>query len=118
MSQEAARIRTQLEKAISAALPISGIRVRAALEHVVAELAAVDRNNAPFRTHPEHCGTCGDNGYVPDLTGETGTAACPECSPPSHAPYPSAADAHTDEAETAKEAIRYFRRTTPSEDPT
>jgi hypothetical protein len=27
------------------------------------------------------CGTCCDQGFVPDLTGETGTAQCPECHP-------------------------------------
>jgi hypothetical protein len=27
------------------------------------------------------CGTCCDQGFVPDLTGETGTANCSECNP-------------------------------------
>lgn len=32
------------------------------------------------RTEPD-CTTCDDNGFVPDLTGETGTANCPDCNP-------------------------------------
>jgi hypothetical protein len=73
---------------------IAGRRLRAALKRVCAELD-IDQNNARFRNcpdewQPQHearsrpghcgtcsgarCGTCGGNGYVTDLTGETGTA--------------------------------------------
>nr|WP_221374526.1 hypothetical protein [Actinoplanes polyasparticus] len=45
----------------------------------------VDVHNDPFagyegRQEPD-CTTCDDQRFVPDLTGETGTAQCPECDP-------------------------------------
>jgi hypothetical protein len=37
-------------------------------------------DDVPPREVPD-CTTCCDQGFVPDLTGETGTANCPECNP-------------------------------------
>jgi hypothetical protein len=95
MSHHATEVRAALEAAINAVLPIAGRRLRAALKRVCAELDTIDQNNARFRNcpdewQPQHearsrpghcgtcsgarCGTCGGNGYVTDLTGETGTA--------------------------------------------
>lgn len=36
--------------------------------------------DAPPKEAPD-CTACCDQGFVPDLTGETGTANCPECNP-------------------------------------
>jgi len=37
-------------------------------------------DNHPPKEAPD-CTTCTDQGFVPDLTGETGTANCPDCNP-------------------------------------
>jgi hypothetical protein len=49
--------------------PWSGSRLR-----VIAE-AHYQPGEGPY------CNTCGDNGFVDDPTGETGTANCPDCNP-------------------------------------